>query len=373
MTETPFESCGALSVPAFLLETQPEDAPRVILANDRCLDAFALPEQAVLNRTLGEIFEPQSAARLLERLQGWWACEDQSDAQMGVLATVLERRFLITFEPVPDAPRHVLCTCIEAIVEREKSHPRAGSVPRLAQAEQFVALAAHDLRAPLRNISQLVEMLRESLGTPQPKQTGLLDLIDEVATKSNSMVGEILDSVESIHAPSEMSAFDLGLMCRNLCDVLDPLGLHHVHWPEAMVEADRLALQTALRNLLDNALKHGGKSAMSVVVSLDQAPTGQVCLKVSDNGYGFDRQDPLRTENTLGKSGAGYGFAALCRLISSRGGAITLVKGSGGSGGCVAFRLPGRILNVQIRGRRPRIHQRIGQNPPDAIGMTDKD
>src|SRR5260370_41601364 len=56
------------------------------------------------------------------------------------------------------------------------------------------------------------------------------------------------------------------------------------------IEADQIKIEQAVFNLLDNALKYGGKSDPRVLIEVDYTPV-EVILKVKDNGPGIPLSD----------------------------------------------------------------------------------
>ena len=96
---------------------------------------------------------------------------------------------------------------------------------------------------------------------------------------------------------------------------------------------DRARLRLLLRNLLDNALRHGGDAPAAPMLQLSRTADGGIALEVRDHGPGvadeqlarlaeaFYRPDSARTRST---GGVGLGLY-LCRLVAqAHGGRLTL-------------------------------------------------
>jgi signal transduction histidine kinase len=110
-------------------------------------------------------------------------------------------------------------------------------------------------------------------------------------------------------------------------DILDD---RQIHWlePERLprIKADRLGLMRVLRNLLENALKHGGKKLSRITIGFEE--TDQVyILSVSDDGPGLKEErmetifEPFeRTGATL--EGIGLGLAIVKEITERHGGRI---------------------------------------------------
>jgi len=102
---------------------------------------------------------------------------------------------------------------------------------------------------------------------------------------------------------------------------------------ELTVEADRLRLEQALTNLVDNALRHGAGTAVDVTLS---ERGGRLQIAVRDHGPGIS--DPHRarlfqrfftTERDRG--GTGLGLAIVKAIADARGGRVEVESGAEGS------------------------------------------
>ena len=97
-----------------------------------------------------------------------------------------------------------------------------------------------------------------------------------------------------------------------------------VHAPEgAMLDGDRLRLEQALGNLVDNALRHGEGCVRVEARHVDS----HVRLSVSDGGRGFDRAfEPrafdrfTRGDESHSGAGAGLGLAIVDAIARAHGG-----------------------------------------------------
>ena len=113
-----------------------------------------------------------------------------------------------------------------------------------------------------------------------------------------------------------------------------------------MLEADDVALQIVLRNLIDNSLKHGSRKCISLFVGLDGEDGGMLGFTVRDNGCGLE--DPKRAFLDSGKFtyDSGFGLLGIRRLLLSRGGNIWAEVPPHDVGTLIRFTLPGRIVSL---------------------------
>ncbi len=144
---------------------------------------------------------------------------------------------------------------------------------RLAQERAFSAHAAHALRTPLAGIdAQLAVALREAPEALQPR----LQRVRSAAQRLQRVVAALLalfrSGVELRREPVRLA----DLLARMPVD-----GLSLQVDPQARVDADPDLLAAALMNLLDNALRHGGRQ---VRVRTD----GGGAVEVADDGPGVN-------------------------------------------------------------------------------------
>jgi signal transduction histidine kinase len=222
----------------------------------------------------------------------------------------------------------------------------ASSIHSMLEAKRALLLAiSHELRSPLTRARINAELLPDADSTSdagQRRAALLRDLQEMAALISDLLESERLgDGHRALHKePVDPSALLnevlAGLTERYaLAASIHPKG--SASQPQAvLVLADRTRLALLLRNLLDNALRHGavaeGAQAPEVTVTVE--PT-QWCLCIRDFGPGVDaaalprlteafyRPDAARSRDT---GGVGLGLY-LCRLVAeAHGGSLTLTN-----------------------------------------------
>ena len=204
---------------------------------------------------------------------------------------------------------------LEAALERER---------------EFVADAGHELRTPLALLRTELELALRHAESPQ-------ELRDAVrrSTADVDRLGQLAEDLLLI-ARSDRGRLPLRLETVPAADLLGSVA-RRFEWraEEAgrtltadaadgvTVLADRVRLEQALGNLVDNALRHGGGAVRLSVSSSD----GIVELHVRDEGGGFPpeflgqaferfaRGDPARTQG-----GAGLGLSIVRAIAEAHGG-----------------------------------------------------
>jgi two-component system OmpR family sensor kinase len=209
----------------------------------------------------------------------------------------------------------------------------------------FVADAGHELRTPLANLKAELELaarpgrepgeLRDAVASAAEETERLVRLAEDLLTIARSDQGRI---------PLRADALDVAEVLRAVAARARPPEGRPVTVVPAdglRAHADRLRLEQALANLVDNALRHG---AGRVELSAHAVP-GAVELHVRDEGGGFhdDFADRAfdrftRADAARGDGGAGLGLAIVAVIARAHGGSAGIVRAAGGAD--VWVRLP---------------------------------
>jgi signal transduction histidine kinase len=212
-------------------------------------------------------------------------------------------------------------------------------IARMLEAKRALLLAiSHELRSPLTRARLHAELLPES-GDAGAQRAALLRDLQEMA----SLIHDLLDSerLAGRHEPLQRTSTDMRALAQ---EVLTDLRVRHPKAHAIQVQpppdgsplcwhVDAARLRLLLRNLLDNALRHGDGGASAPTLQMQTLPDGSGLLTVCDTGPGvpeaqrerlaeaFYRPDAARTREA---GGVGLGLY-LCRLIAeAHGGRLTL-------------------------------------------------
>ena len=199
----------------------------------------------------------------------------------------------------------------------ESFNRAANQIERLIQANRsLLANASHELRTPLARIRLAVEMLKQS---PDPKtKAGLEQDIAEL----DGLVDEILlaSRLDATAKNDVREEIDLLALAAEECARYDDVQLEGAH---VKIQGDPRLLRRLLRNLLENAKRHGVPPTQ---VRL-QNEGDTVMLKVWDNGPGpapaeFEQLfTPFyRRRDSHNSTGSGLGLSLVRQIARRHGG-----------------------------------------------------
>jgi len=203
----------------------------------------------------------------------------------------------------------------------------------------FVADAAHELRSPLTALKLQIGLLADA--PDEAARRVALERLRGGVDRATRLVEQLLAlaRAEPAAAPP-LLPLDLAEVLRQAIGDASALARQMDAQVELQagapcsVRGDAQALRSAVRNLVDNALLHGGP-APHVHVGLS-VQDGQVLLQVDDSGPGipeaerervFDRFH--RREGTTGE-GSGLGLAIVRAVAQQHGGQVRLLDAPGG-------------------------------------------
>lgn len=202
-------------------------------------------------------------------------------------------------------------------------------VAELRSAElAFAANSAHELRTPLAAARAQAQRLLAELGDSGPRERAraLIRQIDRLETLTVKLL-----QLSRIHSGLALSSepVDLGLLADLVCREFKERGTRlDLHLPDAPVWGlgDLDALGIALRNLVQNALRHAGAEAQVVVEVV--APAS---IEVRDDGPGVDahQMEVLRQPFARGGSdapGHGLGLSIADEVARQSGGRLELAS-----------------------------------------------
>jgi len=193
---------------------------------------------------------------------------------------------------------------------------------------------AHDLRAPLRGINGMAELLFESkLEQLDSEGQRYLRFVHEAGTRMSQLIEDLLKLSRTTRGELIRQTLDLSKLVhqviRPLRESAPDRQVEFVIPDGIRVDADPCLLRAALENLLSNAWKFTGKQAAArIEFGIDGEQRGPVYF-IRDNGAGFDMTYAGKLFGVFQRlhaasefEGTGVGLATVQRIIARHGGRI---------------------------------------------------
>jgi signal transduction histidine kinase len=201
----------------------------------------------------------------------------------------------------------------------------------LARERDFVADAGHELRTPLALLRTELELalrhaesedeLRDAMRRSAAEVDRLTQLADDLLLIAGSDRGKLSLRLEALQASELLASVARRFEWRAEAE---GRSVHAAASPGVKVRGDRVRLEQALGNLVDNSLRHGGGRVRLQAVS----ENGVVELHVADEGSGFPPEFLpaaferfTRPNAARAGGGAGLGLAIVRTIAEAHGGA----------------------------------------------------
>ena len=217
----------------------------------------------------------------------------------------------------------------------------AGRIERLVNAHKgLLANASHELRSPLARIRMGVELLAS-----QPTAERRAELARDIA-ELDQLIDEILmaSRLEGGGSPPR-EPIDLTGLVAEECTRVGAL----LQAQAATVQGNARLLQRMVRNLLENAHRHGGGS-----IEVELRATDPIELDVMDRGPGIAAAERERVFEPFyrvkgaseASGGVGLGLSLVRQIARQHGGDVRCVARDGG-GSCFRVTLPRAALDAE--------------------------
>ena len=239
-------------------------------------------------------------------------------------------------------------------------------ITHLREAEEmrrdFVANVSHELRTPLTAILGFIETLRGPARSDPAAQDRFLGIMEDEARRMNRIVSDLL-SLSRVEGQERIQPDDnvaLNELILSAAAALRPQAEEAdsriaVEGTEATVtvRGDPDQLMQVLMNLMENALKYGGKGQDVTVRLSEGIETGKLRgpvarIEVIDRGDGIDpvhlprlteRFYRVDTHRSRAMGGTGLGLAIVKHIVNRHRGRMKITSELG-EGSCFAVTLP---------------------------------
>jgi len=252
---------------------------------------------------------------------------------------VEETYFNFVYKPVLDAGGRVegIAVVASEVTDQVKSRQVSERLSQALEAtnrelDQFAYVASHDLKAPLRGISNLSQWIEEGLtGKLDDETKKHMDLLRGRVHRLEALIDGILTYSRAGRTRERVEPIDVGSLLADARELLaPPAEATIVIGPMPKVEAERVPMQQVFLNLTSNALKHAGRPDPRIEITCaDEGPL--LHFRVTDDGPGIapEYQERFWTIFTTLQArdkveGTGIGLSVVKKIVETRGGRVAL-------------------------------------------------
>ncbi len=248
----------------------------------------------------------------------------------------------------------------EDITERKKTEAALiKSEQELIQANatknMFFSIIAHDLKGPIGNFIQLLNLLKESFNDiSYDEKIDYLNILTGLSQKTNNLLGDLL-----LWARIQMNTLEFNIekvniktIVKNSVSIVEEKAKEKnieiiLEVEDLYIDVNENSIKTVIRNLLSNSIKFSHKNSKVEVFTQIKVQDNLVQIFVKDNGVGIPKEDidklfkietSFSTYGTNKEKGTGLGLILCKELVHKNNGSIQVESKEGvGSTFCVTL------------------------------------
>ncbi len=281
----------------------------------------------------------------------WWKHSPQLQQQLKDAITTAASGQLIRYEmqfpnasgalvaidfslkPVFDESGRVMMLLAEGHDITERNRIQTVLEERNQELDSFVHIVSHDLKAPLRGISNLSQWIEEDLAETLSKDTqGQMSLLRDRVHRMEAMIDGLLDYARAGQTDTKVEQFESTQLLAEVIDSIAPSPSFTISIaPELPVlSTSRLLLSQVFNNLISNGIKHHDQADGSIFISCQERGDFYEFL-VADDGPGiapkhqeqvFKIFQAINPQNRADSTGVG--LAIVKKIVEAEGGHIWL-------------------------------------------------
>ena len=250
----------------------------------------------------------------------------------------------VTISPVRDAAGTIIGA---SAIARDVSAQEALTKEAIRIREEFISVAAHDLRTPLTTLYARLQLIERRLGRAERDPAAVLHdltLVRQAADRLKTLIDRLLDvsRIRSGQLQLEREPTDVAAMIESATLMLAETSGRkitlHASPPLKNYRAavDGVRIEEVVVNLIDNAVKYS-PSDTAIEVELASTPDA-IRIAVRDHGPGIRPEErtrifePFHRSSTTGAPGVGLGLHIAREIVELHGGTLTVeAPAEGGS------------------------------------------
>lgn len=220
--------------------------------------------------------------------------------------------------------------------------------------DEFAYVASHDLKAPLRGISQLSNWMEEDIGEGKFEDVPrILQMIGGRVKRLEALLNDLLEYSRVNRHKSTIVQLDCQTLIEELFPLYSPVSGFKLTIEGVLptFETLRVPFEQIMRNLLNNAFKHHHKSEGHIKISCNEQGLFYTFM-VKDDGPGiaddhyeeiFKMFKTLKSRDEV--EGSGMGLALIKKIVEHYNGQI-YVESTLGEGSAFYFTWPKTIIEM---------------------------
>ncbi len=299
---------------------------------------FHLEERDELEVIIAQVLDPQGA--------GWFAHDHRVVWPNGEVRCLrVRKQVFFTQSEAGLQPDYAILAAID-ITDRQAI--QAELEARNRELDNFVHIVSHDLKAPLRNISNLSQWIEDDLeGSLSPQTQAQMALLRDRVNRMSVTIDGLLDYARVGHTTDAIELVSVTeLLAETIDSIASPPTFTIVVAPHLpTLKANRLLLSQVFANLISNGIKHHDRSDGKIDISCQECGDFYQFF-VADDGPGIAATDhdkifaifqAINPQNA--PDSTGIGLSIVKKNIDSEGGTIRL-ESAIGQGATFCFTWP---------------------------------
>jgi PAS domain S-box-containing protein len=298
-------------------------AKELIVSREQIHATFHPDERTEILRLIEQVLNPQGT--------GWFARDHRVVRQNGEVRWLSVRK-QVFFDRSGEIARPSY-GILAAIDITERKQTQAALEERNQELNSFVHIVSHDLKAPLRAISNLSQWIEEDLkGTLSADSQEHMTLLRSRVHRMDAMIDGLLDYARVGRTDAMMEPVMVEELLDEVIDSMAPPPNFKITIDPNLptLYTKRLRLSQVFANLIGNAIKHHGRTDGSIHISgQDQGDFYE--FAVADDGPGIapECHDKIFMIFQVGKSqnsqdSSGIGLSIVKRIVETEKGTIRL-------------------------------------------------
>ena len=215
--------------------------------------------------------------------------------------------------------------------------------------KEFTYIISHDLKAPIRAVSSLINWLIEDYNDKFDEEgREQLNLITNRVGRLNNLLNGALKYSRVINRKEKSEAFNVNDLINVLLNELNPPSKVEIKveqdLPNIFGERDKIIM--VFRNLIKNALENSPVEGLTIGINYHQSEVGLNYFSIEDNGIGIEEKHFERIfkifqslDKNEDSEKVGIGLTIAKKIVELHGGQLW-VESALGKGSRFCFNLP---------------------------------